>query len=76
MLIVDCLQFCADIIMVLPQNEQNEHLKWLQNESSDNVPQLLDTVYYKQKNKKKNSIYDMLFKNSKLFCEKISLEIV
>jgi len=53
MLIVDCLQFCADILIVLPQNEQNEHLKWLQNESSDNISQLLDIVYYKQKNKKK-----------------------
>jgi len=52
MLILDCLQFCADILIVLPQNEQNGHLKWLQNESSDNV-QLLDTVYYKQKNQKK-----------------------
>ena len=77
MLIVDCLQLCADIFIVLPQTEQNEHMKWLQNESSDYVPQLLDTVYYKQE--KKNSlslslslyiyiyiyiyIYAMLFKN-------------
>jgi len=37
MLIVDCLQFCADILIVLPQNERNE--------SSDNV-QLLDSLLH------------------------------
>ena len=68
MLIVDCLQFCADILIVLPQNEQNEHLKRLQNESSENISQLLDIVYYKQQGRKKKekkkktlSIYIYMF---------------
>jgi hypothetical protein len=75
MLIVECLQLCANILIVLPQNGQNEHLKWLQNKSSDNVPQLIDTFYYKH-TQNKLFIYDMLFRNRKLFRDRISLEIV